>query len=330
MKARGRMVVLVLSISFCAVTCNDRDVDTADKRPKAPTLSKYYEPYESDIKPNCPGYNLPLDLNDIVNISKTKRVIEFDSISYLIRQNGFAIMELKTYSLLGRIASFDFVSNYKFFGENSILPFVTSDTGLYLYHVLFDETLKDIEERQFLPDINELTNALLDDALEQYEQLNGDLKEAANRNVTYLAVAQRLIDPTAPIPELVDDIVVNELAKIEAHSGYNQSDIFIYKEDYSQYVPRGHYTQSGALKRYFKTMMWYGRMAFLLKGSESWGPTGETLVSVRDARIQTLQAFLLATSLKNVQIGERTGLDICNRVYTVTSFYVDLADDLTP
>jgi hypothetical protein len=65
-------------------------------------------------------------------------------------------------------------------------------------------------------------------------------------------------------------------------------------------------------------------MAFLLKG----GPEG--LISEYDARIQTLQAFLLATSLKNVQAGERSGLDIWDRLYNVTAFYVGLADDLTP
>jgi hypothetical protein len=78
--------------------------------------------------------------------------------------------------------------------------------------------------------------------------------------------------------------------------------------------------------------MWYGRMAFLLKGSDNWGQTNyeEALVSKYDAKIQTLQAFLLANSLKNVQIGERSGLDIWDRLYTVTAFYVGTADDLTP
>ena len=29
------------------------------------------------------------------------------------------------------------------------------------------------------------------------------------------------------------------------------------KEDYTQYIPRGHYTSSDELKSYFKAMMWY-------------------------------------------------------------------------
>ncbi|MDT8302859.1 MAG: DUF3160 domain-containing protein [Sedimentisphaerales bacterium] len=204
------------------------------------------------------------------------------------------------------------------------------DTRLYLYHVLFDDTLKDIEENLFVPDIKDLTGVLIKDALLQYEQVEVDLKDAVRRNVAYLSVAQRLIDPNSTIPELVNDMAAGELAKIAAHNEFNTSDIFKYKEDYSQYVPRGHYTQSETLKRYFRTMMWFGRMTFLLKGSEDRGPAGEALVSVQDAKIQILQALILASSLENVHVGERNGLDIWNRISTVKAFYVGVSDDLTP
>lgn len=324
MKARVGFVTMVLILSICTVSCKDDTVDTPDERPNKLTFAKYYEPYEPNIEPNAPGYKLPLDVNDIVNFNLFSRVIEVNSVSSLIRQNGFAVLELVPYSILGSLTINDFVGIYKKLEDAGFLPFVTTDTGLYLYNSLFDETLRDIEEHQFIPNINELTIALLNDALQQYEQLEDGLKEAAKRNIAYLSVAQRLFDPNASIPELVDDIVVSELAKIEIHSGFEPSNIFFYHEDYSQYVPRGHYTRSKALKRYFKTMMWYGRMAFLLKGGT------EGLVGEYDARIQTLQAFLLATSLRNIQIDERTGLDIWDRLYTVTAFYVGIADDLTP
>ncbi|MHC4540522.1 MAG: DUF3160 domain-containing protein [Planctomycetota bacterium] len=330
MKARARIAMLLVSMSICILTCDEHGARTVDERPNKLPFAKYYRPYEPDIQPDAPGYKLPLDVNNIVNTSKISQVMDFGSVSSLIRQNGFAIVELEPFSPLGSLRNGDLVSIYEPLAWHGLLPFVTSDTLLYLYHIQFDEILKDIEERQFVPDINSLTGALLDDALRQYGQLHGDLKEAAKRNVAYLSVARRLLDPKAPIPKFVDGLVLSELAKIDAHSGFKPSDIFIYQADYSQYVPRGHYTRSEALKRYFRTMMWYGSMTFLLKGSENWGPTEETLVSVRDARIQTLQAFLLVTSLKNVQVGERTALDVWDRLYTVTSFYVGLADDLTP
>ena len=76
--------------------------------------------------------------------------------------------------------------------------------------------------------------------------------------------------------------------------------------------------------------MWYGRMAFLLKGSENWGPAGEALISVHDARVQTMQAVLLARAIENVQVGHRSGREVWDRIYAITAFYVGLADDLTP
>ena len=318
MKARSQIVLLLFSVGVCAATGTDvRANNLPDLR-----FGQYYEPYELKIEPNAPSYALPLDLNDITNFSDVGRAIPVDSLSDLIRHNGFALWD-------PGVSFDDFMADnivmwYEHLSSLDTPLFITTDTFLHLYHLQFDETLKDIEEREFIPDINNLTIALLNDALQQYEQLDGDLKEATRRNVAYLSVAQKLLDPNAWIPELVKTLVFSELGKIEAHQGFVASDIFIYEEDYSQYVPRGHYTRSEQLKRYFKTMMWYGRMAFLLKG----GPEG--LISEYDARIQTLQAFLLATSLKNVQVGERTGLDLWDRLYTVTAFYVGLADDLTP
>ena len=143
MRAKAGIIALVLSISVCAVTCNDRDVYAADKRPKTPAFSKYYEPYELNIKPNVPGYRLPLDINDIVNFHDVSRVIDINSVSNLIRQNGFAIVEPGVYSDL---SCHDFDTFYRILDTPA---FVTTDTGLYLYHALLDETLRGIEDRAF-------------------------------------------------------------------------------------------------------------------------------------------------------------------------------------
>ena len=317
MKARARIITLIIIVSISAAAWTDAAANELTEF----TFGQYYEPYDMIIEPNAPGYTLPLDLNDIVNLSSSEVYFYVYPVLDLIRQNGFAIMKpVEYYNSTDNI-----VTVYEHLSFSRDIPlFVTTDTLLHLYHVQFNETLTDIEEREFIPDMNDLTLALLGDTAQQYEQLDGDLKEAAKRNVAYLSVAQKLIDPNAFIPEFVDSIVVSELDKVEAHKGFALSIIFNYLEDYSQYIPRGHYTRSEALKRYFKTMMWYGRMAFLLRG----GPGG--LISEYDARIQTLQAFILASSLKNVQVGERSGLDMWDRLYKVTAFYVGLADDLTP
>jgi hypothetical protein len=291
-----------------------------------PRLNEYYTAYANTVEPNATGYSLPLDLSQVVNYSHLDSALRLANAVPTLRENGWALLEYKVYQGEPN----DIVKPYESLKSMNVPIFVTSDTLLHLYHIQFDETLKEIEENEFYADIGALTTALLDMALQQYEQSTGDLKEAAKRNVAYLAVAHKLIDPAASAPPLVTGLVTAELSKIEAHEGFKASDIFLYEEDYSQYVPRGHYTRSEILKRYFKTLMWYGRISFLLKGAEPHCPECKALISPYDAKIQTTQAFLLAKAIEDVQIGSRTGRDIWNRMYAVTAFYVGLADDLTP
>jgi len=146
------------------------------------------------------------------------------------------------------------------------------------------------------------------------------------------------------IPDYVKDEVDREIANIEKHEGFKPSCIFnsdpnrscadscCYCEDYSQYVPRGHYTRSEKLKRYFKAMMWYGRMAFLLKGGNASECSGiETpLITDEDAKIATIQASLIASELPVVEVENKTAQELWTRMYSVTAFFVGTADDLTP
>jgi len=322
-------IIIILCVTVCTTMLAKGDAlgnisNGGNERPAPLDFLKYYEPYEPTIEPNVPGYTLPLDMNNVSNLAYVEQVIETDKIANLLRHNGFAIIEPLHWTWD------DIVEPYEYISSNDIPIFVTTDTVLHLYHIQFDETLKDIEEREFIRDINDLTNALLNDALELHGKLQGYLKEAAERNIAYLSVARKLIEPNSTVPEMVAATIDQELALIEAHQGLIPSPLFIYEEDYSQYIPRGHYTRSEPLKRYFKTMMWYGRMALLLKGSIPWGPLSEALISPHDADIQTLQALLLSVSLQTVPVGERTGLEVWDRLYGVTAFYVGLADDLTP
>jgi len=306
---------------------NDPNADDL-QGPVEPNFAAYYEPLELHIEPNIASYELPLDLGLVTNFEKVNEKLGLDGAKDLISRNGFVVIEhdIGSYDPTRE----DIAKPYEYLRDEGIPMFVTADTLLHLYHVQFDETLKEIEERQFYSDIRMLTDKLLDDALRLYDQLEGDLKEATRRNMAYLSVASQLVGSSSPAPEAVCDEVSDELAKIDAHAGFAPSDIFVYREDYSQYVPRGHYTRSDVLKKYFKTLMWYGRMAFLLKGHENWGadPSQEALISPYDAKIQTLQAFLLAFSIDTQQIDDRSAREIWDRIYTVTAFYVGLADDL--
>jgi len=133
------------------------------------------------------------------------------------------------------------------------------------------------------------------------------------------------------IPPDLKDEVERELDLITGHRGMAPSPVFKYEEDYSQYVPRGHYTVSAKLRNYFRAMMWYGRMSLLLKGSADISPgmtcsTCDALISTYDARVQTIGACLLA----GVMAQDAALRDHWDRVYEVTSFFVGFSDDLGP
>ncbi len=315
------MVLLVLTL--CGTGCsqdNEEDKPTPPQPPVAfedqsskTAFGQYYEPYEVAVSPAASGYTLPLDLGKIVNQDAVGRLSE--SARQLLQKNGFVVVP--------RGRQEDIVEAYDDIEEDNIPIFVTADSLLHVYHIQFDEALKDIEEREFYDDLADLTVTLIRDSEEKYRISTGDLRRAASRNLTFFEVGRRLLDREqweSPSPPAE---VEQELALIKAHQGFAESPIFKYKEDYSQYVPRGHYTRSETLKRYFKAMMWYGRMVFLLKGKDL---ADDALVSAEDARIQTLQACLIAHQLyQQPELAE-----IWNRIYQVTAFFVGAADDLTP
>jgi hypothetical protein len=217
---------------------------------------------------------------------------------------------------------------------------VTADTLLHLYHVQFDETLKDIEEREFYKDIVALAEAFTAELARMTPPADSeDFRDARQKALTCFAIGLKALKPEAKLPGVVArkdvDQVLDQMAR---HEGFwpdpstAETDwpLFRYAEDFSQYVPRGHYTRSEILKKYFVGMMWFGRMTFLIKGDPVHGPDDEpALVSVPEANRQTLAAALITRLLDRAVLPDgRKAATIWERIYAVTSFYVGLADDL--
>jgi len=290
-------------------------------------FAKQYSKEDSTFESKIEQYSLPLDLGGVQNYEDVREKLGYTN-STLLEQNGFMVSEWREFD--------DVVNYYNVLEGNEIPIFITSDSLLHLYHIQFDETLREIEEEEFFDDITLLSRAMLADSMKKYDSLDGDLKEAARRNVAFFSVGLKLLDPNAEIPLGVQEEMDGEIELIEKHEGFEKSPVFIYQEDYSQYVPRGHYTRSEKLKKYFKAMMWYGRMSFLAKGDPAL-EQGEDcqfcekgIISGEDSKTQIIQAMLIAGSIQKVSANERKVSEIWERIYDVTSFYVGFADDLTP
>ncbi len=197
--------------------------------------------------------------------------------------------------------------------------FITTDSVLHNYHLMFDYLLKNLEEEKLADELSSLTTRMLDRSLADYQKLTGtEWENAAKRNVGFFAVAKKLIDPASTPPSLVTNQVNKELEMIEAHQGIEKSEVMniglaqsdeadALMEDYSQYVPRGHYDKSDQLKAYFKAMMWYGRLSFRMKMSDE----------VKSATLITLA------------LNESENEKSWNTLYEPINFFVGKSDDIT-
>jgi len=125
--------------------------------------------------------------------------------------NGFVVVEG------GKID--DITKPYESLIAAEIPIYVTADTVLHLFHIQFDETLKDIEERVFLPDIMAVTRELLDASYAEYQSATGMLKEAARRNLAYFSVAMKQFEPDFEPRGCVAKVVAWECKKITKHEG---------------------------------------------------------------------------------------------------------------
>ncbi len=145
--------------------------------------------------------------------------------------------------------------------------FVTSDVMLHAFHRLFSHVMMTTEENFLVTELSALDAKLLARLTAIYDQTSDpDVAEAARLAATYVAVGLRLLDMWAAVPDWAEGDLAAELDLINSAAQTVTCPLFkVYLEDYSQYRPRGHYTRSSDLERYFRAMMWHGRMTFALR-----------------------------------------------------------------
>ena len=215
---------------------------------------------------------------------------------------------------------------------NPDLPvFVTTDSILHLFHVVFDCSLRIIEYRVFYPMIFNVTEYAFQKSLNDYNAIPHDdsVQYWAVRNATvYFAVAMSLISgENAAVPsELATDVdfYLNEIYAeepqfVSAGAWTYPEDSVDLKFDFTQFTVRGHYLGAPRLGQYFRTLMWYGNFPICVPRSDetySWFVShidDPAIVYVRDILKQNPLYF-----------------DEWMTVYNVTSVLVGESDSVNP
>ena len=263
------------------------------------------------------GYTLPLSIDEVVYLDRYDLT---DNQVDALLTNGF-VVEPPTDDP-NRMYK-EFYQVYESTRYEELPVFITTDAVFHVYHLIFDKMLRDLERTYFIDTLKELTTAMVDESVNQYETVKGsDMELAALRNVAFFTVPALILDLPVEVPDEALVLAQQELGLIEGGGGIATSPIWetggqgsddVLLEDYSQYIPRGHYTRDEALKTYFKAMMWYGRMTFRLKDP-----------------IETQRALLVVQAMRNAPTASgRQALELWQNIYDPTVFIVGKADDLS-
>lgn len=323
MSASGKFLVILISLVVAMAGCGEKavkvmaskaevSVKPAEKKLRFAPADLYENLAKEDakVKPDVPDYTVNPGLANVANLKIFKPVLDHKMIA-MIEKNKFAVAPT------GYTQMFYVYENNEYQRPEKFPSFITTDSMLHTYHVFYDYTLRKVESDKLFNACVKLTNAMLAASQKDLAAAKAPMvKDAAKRNVAYFALARTLLGGGAP-PKEVAAMVNADFKKIEAHGGRSESAILGYKIDFSQFVPRGHYTRSEKLKKYFKAMMWYGLAPFPLP-KKPIGPE------------PTLRAILIVRNLTTVRTGADTAIKLWETIYEPTVFYVGSADDFTP
>jgi len=317
----GAVVIIALAVYF-VLPKSGQDIikKTAEDiyKPAVAFASKFatYEEVPVNISPKIPAYSVSQNLSNVTNASD---FTFSDAAKNLLVKNAFVVKP--SYNN-------EFFPLYESNRYSHTPSFITTDSMVHNYHLMFDFLLKQLEEQKLAAELKQLNANMLSESLNQYNSLKGtEWENAAKRNVGFFAVGSKLLNSSVNIPSIVANEVNQELALIEAHQGIEKSPVMnigggqdtmidtpqgpqsleALKEDYSQYIPRGHYDKTEELKAYFKSMMWYGRLTFRMKS---------------DDEVKSALLITLALNKENNQ-------NSWNKIYEPVNFFVGKSDDIT-
>ncbi|MEN6644033.1 MAG: DUF3160 domain-containing protein [Armatimonadia bacterium] len=289
---------LYLSWLVLALTCSCL---SAQERPST---------YRSTVTPSVKAHALPVPLSQVRNPIAVQKLTAAQK--QRLSQNGFVIIPDNA------IQMFYLYEDYGVEGDEAVPNFITVDSLLHAYHLFYDYSLRSVETKYLIPAAVKMTDIGLFDSGKFYKQLPpGPWQDAAALDAAYFTVAKSLLAGKklpSGLGAATDALVGKELALIAAHDGRALSPLFGTTVHYSQFIARGHYTRSEAMKKYFLAMMWYGQLGFEL--DEGRDPE----IALRHTR----QALLITRMIS----GDDQMRGLWAKIYEPTSFFVGGADDL--
>lgn len=302
------------------VSCGPKGADGNDAKEKVPFTNPiadlkreviFPKFEETSVEAAVPEYSVAEDLSNISNINDyINDYFTFnDEQTKALVENKFFVDGSRAYE-----QPFEIYEG----NEYGFLPnFVTADSLLHLFHVSYDALLRELEVEKFMPRLIEVSDAMATKSLEDYNNATDPaIKELAKKNTAYFLLALKLFGGaySEPLPQEVMDLVDKEYKNIESMSKAD-SNLVAKAVDYSQFKPRGHYTRSEELKKYFRGSMLFSQEAMIFY-DDVGKPIDENII----------QGLMMAKNL----VGDEESFKKWEDVSDSVNFLVENSEDVDP
>lgn len=272
----------------------------------------------SDFTPSVKDYKVAEDFSNVVNFSKFGNFT--DKQKEMLLKNGFVITKpknLEDNEYMEEPWNYEFDQIHQIYEDNeykNLASFVTTDSVTHIFHIFYDGFLRNLEKDELYPKSIDLNKKLLAENISLYNDLQNErLKEIQIKNIAFIAGGLKLLgEEPENLPEEAKTLLDEEMKNV-SQEGVTKSVISGRDVDFSQLKPRGHYTRSEELKKYFSGTMYFGQVGLFI---ENDGKPDEDSI---------LQGLLLTHSIyKNPEI-LKTWEDLVEPI----DFLVESADDLS-
>lgn len=275
-----------------------------------------------------------------------ENAISFDDINYLdsvilkleltndelglLKQNMFFVTERLSHRSFGR--AFHTIYNYD-------LPvFITTDAILHALHMSYDQILKNFERQIMSGNLEEFLKSLYDNfgSLEEKYGNSKALTVGLADADLFITIAYSLISDKLLDGHIADEQEISKVWEAIQDEKMVEMPMFTYPErkrklDFSQFIVRGHYVYTEqdkwmrlkSLEPYFRTMMWLGRMDFLLTPPPE-NPWEESWTEME------IQRMYYGSFMVNELLQKSNKLELLQFNETVINYLVGESDNLTP
>jgi hypothetical protein len=175
------------------------------------------------------------------------------------------------------ITSEEWKQSFQPYVGSRVPVFITTDSLLNGFHVLFEESVYRMEQAHArkLPLILAAVELNLPTAAKQFPGNPRLVEKAEKRVQRFLGTAWNLLNPQAlPKDPTLRTLIQEEVQRITAAQGTHKPawlgppDPDFVALDYSRFRPRGFYTKTVALQRYFRAVSWLQAVPFRLDRDE--------------------------------------------------------------